>query len=156
MDGMRSGGFLRRRVAAVLLLLASLAPVSAWAQSPPEPQMLEALIKSTLLTFNDANVTGNYTVFNAKLSKPFRDQFSPDRLKATFRSFSDQNIDFYAIAALKPQLTEEPSVDNRGALLVRGFFITPISRVTFSLDYIQSDGEWKLLGLNVNVKPVNQ
>jgi len=35
------------------------------------------LIKVTLLTFNDANVTGNYTVLHAKLSKPFRDQFPP-------------------------------------------------------------------------------
>jgi hypothetical protein len=30
------------------------------------------------MSFNDANVTGNYAVLHAKLSKPFRDQFTPD------------------------------------------------------------------------------
>ena len=31
--------------------------------------MQEILIKTALLTLNDANVTGNYTVLHAKLSK---------------------------------------------------------------------------------------
>ena len=139
---------------AMAMLLAGLAgsqPASA--QRPPGPVELEALIKSTLLTFNDANVTGNYTVFHARLAKPFREQFSPDRLKEAFRSFSQQNIDLAIIAALKPKLTEDPRIDERGALLLRGHFETSPNRVTFDLDYIQSDGEWQLINIHVKVQP---
>jgi hypothetical protein len=53
----------------IVLLFLMLMPVVAGAQNkvPPE-QVLEALVKSTLLSFNDANMTGNYSVFHAKLS----------------------------------------------------------------------------------------
>jgi hypothetical protein len=68
----------------------------------PSERSLEALVKSTLLSWNDANVTGNYTVFHAKHSRPFRDQFPPDRLKQTFKQFADGNIDIDVIAAMKP------------------------------------------------------
>ncbi len=44
----------------------------------PSAFMQEILIKTALLTLNDANVTGNYTVLHAKLSKPFREQFKPE------------------------------------------------------------------------------
>ena len=60
-----------------LMLMASLAQAQ---NKVPSERALEALVKTTLLTFNDANVTGNYAVFHAKLSKPFRQQFSPERL----------------------------------------------------------------------------
>ena len=51
------------------------------------------------MTFNDANVTGNYTVLHAKLSKPFRDQFSPERLREAFKVFNEKHIDFDLIAS---------------------------------------------------------
>ena len=48
-----------------LMLTASLAQAQ---NKVPSERALEALVKTTLLTFNDANVTGNYEVFHAKLS----------------------------------------------------------------------------------------
>ena len=85
-----------------VLLASILIAAPAQAQQVPNKTLQEVLVKVTLLTFNDANVTGNYTVLHAKLSKPFRDQFSPARLKEVFKSFSDNNIDFDIIAAKMP------------------------------------------------------
>ncbi len=150
------GSCRRGALAAVLgaiLLSAIVMAAPASAQRPPGPVPLEALIKSILLSFNDANVTGNYTVFHARLSKPFRDQFSPEKLKEAFQTFSRQNIDFDIIAAMRPALTEDPRIDDRGALLVRGYFDTSPNRVTFALDFIQSDGDWKLINIHVKFKP---
>jgi hypothetical protein len=153
----RSARIAVRRAVLAALAGACLAVLAAWppamAQKPPGPVALEALIKATLLTFNDANITGNYTVFHARLAKPFREQFTPEKLRDVFRSFSDQGIDVEIIAALKPTLTDEPQVDDRGALLLRGYFETSPNRVTFVLDYVQSDGDWKLININVKVKP---
>ena len=43
----------------------------------PSAILQEILIKTSLLTFNDANLTGNYTVMHAKLAKAFRDNITP-------------------------------------------------------------------------------
>jgi hypothetical protein len=127
-------------------------PAAAPAQSVPEPMLQEVLIKTSLLTFNDANLTGNYTVLHARMSKPVRDQNSPDKLKQVFKSFVDQHIDISIIAAKPPIATTPAQIDKRGVLQLRGYFDTKPARVRYELDYIQSDGEWKILGLGVRVK----
>jgi len=131
-----------------LMLMAS--PAQAQNKVPSE-RALEALVKATLLTFNDANVTGNYTVFHAKLSKPFRDQFPVERLERTFREFNKKHIDFDVIAALKPTHDPAARVDDTGKLLVKGYFPTEPLRLNFDLEFIPSDGEWKLISIQVKV-----
>lgn len=129
-----------------------LAVSSAAAQNKvPSDRALEALVKASLLTFNDANVTGNYDVLHAKLSKPFREQFPPDRLKERFREFNQKQIDFDIIAAMKPTYEPKPLIDEDGKLVVKGAFPLEPSRLAFELDFIPSDGEWKLIRINVKV-----
>jgi hypothetical protein len=148
---MHSRRFALRIVAAVALGSLVLAR-PAFAQKPPGPERQEALIKASLMTFNDANVTGNYTVLHAKLSKPFRDQFTPDKLKETFKPFADAHIDFDIVVAKPPVPAAEAKVDDDGRLALRGYFDTQPSRVHYDLAFIMSEGEWKLIKLNVNVK----
>jgi len=125
---------------------------AAFAQAKvPSAELQEILIKASLLSFNDANVTGNYTVFHAKLSKPFRDQFPPEKLAATFKEFRDKRIDFDLIAAKKPISTEEPKINN-GTLSIKGYFDTSPARLNYDLGFIVSEGEWKLLKIEVDMK----
>ena len=136
---------------AVALLLAM--PAGA-ADRVPSPTAQEILIKTSLLTLNDAIVSGNYTVLHAKLAKPFREQFDPDRLKQAFKSFADQKIDMAAVSAAPPVATDDARIDDRGALLLRGRFDVDRSRLVYELDFLPSEGEWKPIGLHVSVKPV--
>ena len=137
---------------AFALIIFLLGASSALAQKVPNAELQEVLIKASLLSFNDANVTGNFTVFHAKLSKPFRDQFSPEKLAGIFKEFHDKHMDFDIIAAKKPVGTEEPKVDDRGILSLKGYFDTTPSRVNYDLAFLMSDGEWKLIKINVDVK----
>ena len=136
-----------RLVAVVVMLLA--VPAAQAQNKLPTERGLEALVKSSLLSFNDANVTGNYTVFHAKLSKPFRQQFSPERLKETFKEFAEKDIDIDIIAAMKPTYEPAPMIDDNGKLIVKGSFPTEPARVVFELDFIPSDAEWRLVRINV-------
>ena len=138
------------RMLAVMALMLTASAVQAQNKVPAE-RGLEALAKATLLTFNDANVTGNYEVFHAKLSKPFREQFPVERLARRFQEFNKKNIDFDVIAALKPSYDPAPKVDDEGRLLVKGHFPTEPLRVNFDLAFIPSDGEWKLISINVKI-----
>lgn len=135
----------------IALFGATVAP-SASAQTVPDSIVQEVLIKTAILTLNDANLTGNYTVLHARASKPVRDQNTPEKLKQIFKSFVDQRIDMAIIAAKKPIVTKEAEIDKRGALLLRGYFDIEPARVTYTLDFIQSEGKWKVLGLGVNVQ----
>jgi hypothetical protein len=104
------------------------------------------------MTFNDANLTGNYTVLHARLAKLFRDQFNPDKLKAAFKGFADQKVDLGIVVTKTPIATTPTKIDNRGALIVRGYFDTAPSRVIYELDFAPSEDEWKPISIHVNVK----
>ena len=136
----------------ILVTAVGFSAAPAAAQPVPIPLIQEALIKSTLLTFNDANITGNYDVLHAKLSKPFRDQFSPERLKEAFKAFADNNVDFKIVAAKAPIAKQEPSVNDKGVLSLSGHFDTTPSHVYYELEFIMSDGEWKPIKINVNIR----
>lgn len=138
-----------RLAGTVALLLA--AAVAQAQNRVPSDRALEALVKTSLLTFNDANVTGNYEVLHAKLSKPFRQQFPPERLKEVFKDFNEKGIDFDIIAAMAPTYDPKPSIDGEGKLVVKGTFPTEPSKLTFELDFIPSDAEWKLIRINVKL-----
>jgi len=137
-------------VAAALLI----ASPAAAEEKVPSPITQEVLIKASLMTLNDANVTGNYSVLHAKLAKSLREEVTPDKLKQVFKSFTDQKIDFDIVAAKAPVATKDAVVDARGALVLRGYFEVAASRVTYELDFVPSEGEWKPIKLNVDVKPV--
>lgn len=143
--------FARSALAVALFLGVSVASALAQ-QKIPGPELQEVLVKASLLSFNDANVTGNYAVFHAKLSKPFRDQFSPEKLADIFKEFRDKHIDLDIVAAKKPIGVEEPKISDSGILSMKGYFDTTPSRVNYDLAFITSDGEWKLIKINVDVK----
>lgn len=147
MRGVWPGVWLAMLVAVVAFAAPSLAQ-----NRVPSERPLEALVKSSLLSFNDANVTGNFTVFHAKLSKPFRQQFTPERLQETFKSFAEQKIDFDIIAAYKPAYDPAASVNGDGRLIVKGYFPTEPTRVLYDLEFIPSDGEWKLIRIHVKTE----
>jgi hypothetical protein len=121
----------------------------------PPARPLEALVKSSLMSLNDANLTGDYRVLHARLSEPFRKQYTPDRLKATFKEFNDKNVDIDIVTAMTPTYDQPPYVDAEGKLIVRGFFPTEPSRVSFEMDFISGEGEWKLIRINVRVSPAH-
>jgi hypothetical protein len=136
----------------VLAVGAAMAAGAAIAQSQPLPTPLveEVMVKTTLLTLNDANLTGNYDVMHAKMAKAFREKFGSDTLEQAFRTFAGKHIDI--IAATPPVTTQEARIDRNGALMLRGYFDTTPSRLNYALDYAISEGEWKLIAIDVKVK----
>lgn len=124
----------------------------ASAQEMPTPLIQEVLIKSSLLTFNDAIVTDNFTVLHAKASKPFRDQFTPDKLRASFKRFVEGHAVFDVIVAKPPIASVESKIDKAGELQLNGYFDVAPNKLKYQLDYIRSEGDWKLSGLNVKIE----
>lgn len=142
------------KLAALALIGVMIGAAPALAQKVPDAFTQEVIIKATLMTFNDANVTGNYAVLHAKLSKPFRDKYSPQQLADAFKVFRDNRIDFDLIVAKPPVESQPARVTDNGVLMLYGYFDTTPSRVFYELEYIMSDGEWKPIRINVQLKRV--
>jgi hypothetical protein len=146
---------MRRRAIRTTLALAGMLLFcgAAFAQSAPDAAQQKVLVKTTLLSFNDANVTGLYDVFLAKCAKPFRDQFTPDKLSAAFKEFRDQHIDIGGfIINLDPIYPGPAKVDDKGVLMVDGYFDTKPKNLVFALQFIRSEGEWKAISMNVKTR----
>jgi hypothetical protein len=136
----------------IVAFAASSAPQAA--QRIPSDDVIEITIKRHLASFNDANITGNYEVWHETLSRPFRQQFSPERLKTVFKAFHDQQIDISPVLSQAPVLSEPARIDREGVLLLKGAFETRPSRVIFDMRLLLADGDWKLVSIHVNVLPV--
>jgi hypothetical protein len=124
----------------------------AFAQSVPSKEDQEMLVKTTLLTLNDADLTGDYSVLHAKLSKPFRDQFDAEKLKDGFKDFVGKQLDMSVVAVKSTIPDTDGSIDKDGVLELSGSFDTKPKVLKYKLQYIRSDGAWKPLGIHVSTE----
>jgi hypothetical protein len=142
----------RFRWAAAVVLLVAVSSTRARALDMPSPFVQEVLIKSILVTLNDAVASDNFTVLHAKISKPFRDQFPPDKLRAVFKDLVEKHAVFDAIVASAVIPEEDAKIDEKGVLRLKGRFDTAPKKVKYQLGFIPSDGQWKLSGVTIDIE----
>ena len=146
-----------RHWAQLRLIMAVLAAIAisadkAPAQGMPGPFVQEVLVKSILVTLSDAVAADNFTVMHAKISKPFRDQFPPEKLRTVFKDLIEKHAVFDAVVA-KPIVPDaEAKIDENGVLRLKGHFETTPKQVKYQLGFIASDGLWKLSGITIDIE----
>jgi hypothetical protein len=135
-------------VALLALIAVSLSP--AYAAEIPSDDEQDVLIRTTLMTFNDANMTGNYAVLLAKASKQFQSQFSAEQLSTAFESFRKNELFFEDVVTADYDSYEKAKFDSEGALVLVGVFKTDELQVKYRLRFVQNNKVWKFLGINVD------
>src|SRR5262245_36042976 len=142
----------RLKLIAAVLAAIAISTAKAPAQGMPSPFVQEVLVKSILLTLNDAVAADNFTVLHAKISKPFREQFPPEKLRVVFKDLIDKRAVFDAIVA-KPIVPDgEAKIDENGVLRLKGRFETTPKQVKYQLGFIPSDGLWKLSAVTIDIE----
>jgi hypothetical protein len=161
-----AGHTLRGALAACVLLV--LLPVAALGQTPqakpdsaqsaaappqvamPDADRIVLLVRTTLLTLNDALQTGNFTVLRDMGAPGFRQSNSAARLSVIFANLTQRGIDLSPVAIIVPQLGEVPTIDPKTSMLrIKGHFPGRPVRIDFDLIYQAVDGRWRLFGLSV-------
>ena len=137
-------------IIAMVMMAACFAP--AHAASAPSDDEQEVLIRTTLMTFNDANMTGIYSVLHAKASKEVQAQLSIEKLFETFKPFRTNQLFFEDIIYEDYDSYEDAKFDDEGALVLAGVFKTDSIRVKYRLRFVKNDASWKWLGINANVE----
>jgi opacity protein-like surface antigen len=135
---------------AAVMMLAIFAPANA--ASLPSDDEQEVLIRTTLMTFNDANMTANYSVLHAKASKEVQAQLSIEKLFETFKPFRTNQLFFEDIIYEDYDSYEDAKLDDEGALVLAGVFKTDSIRVKYRLRFVKNDAAWKWLGINADVQ----
>ena len=102
--------------------------------------------------FNDAVAADNFTVFHGKISKPFREQFPSEKLRAIFKDLIEKHAVFDAVVASPIVSDEEAKIDEQGVLRLKGHFDTSPKKVKYQLGFIPSDGLWKLSGVTIDIE----
>ena len=116
----------------------------------PDAERIVLLVRTSLLTLNDALQTGNFTVLRDVAAPSFSQANSAARLASIFGNLTKQAVDLTAIAIIVPQLTEPPILDQQNKMLrIKGFFPGQPVRIDFDVIYHAVEGRWRLFGLSV-------
>ncbi len=126
---------------------------AAQAASPqvalPDADKIVLLVRTALLTLNDAVQTGNFTVLRDKASPNFQAANTAARLGMIFQNLSRQGVDLSAVSIIVPQLTQKPTIDANGRLRLKGYFPGTPVRIDFDLLFEFVAGHWRLFGIAV-------
>jgi hypothetical protein len=107
------------------------------------------LIRSTLLTLNDANRSGNYSVIRDLAAPGVQAKYSPADLAQIFSSLRDNHVDLNVVALAAPKLSAPPKLQGNGQLRLTGHFSSQPRQINFDLLFQAVAGEWKWLGISV-------
>jgi hypothetical protein len=119
----------------------------------PTNKELKKLALDSLLLFNVAVQTKDFEKFYDKTAKVWQKETTPEKLLEIFQSFIDKEINLAPIARLDPTFNGAPAINEDGFLVIKGFYPTQPSKVSFELKYADENESWKLVGINVQVKP---
>jgi hypothetical protein len=107
------------------------------------------LVRSTLLTLNDANRSGNYTVLRDLAAPDFQARNTAADLAQIFTDLRRRNFDLYGAALLAPQLTAVPALDQSGMLHLGGYVPTRPQQINFDLVFQVFNNQWRLYGISI-------
>lgn len=132
------------------------APAKPAATPEPQPAQIDRngvliLVRSTLMALHQANVTGNYTVLRDLGAPAFQSTNTASRLAEIFAPQRANNLDLSGTAIFDPQLTQLPQIVQNGMMHMSGFFPSVPLQVNFELLYAPVQGQWRLMGISVNV-----
>jgi hypothetical protein len=120
----------------------------------PDAEKIVLLLRSTLVTLNDALQTGNFTVLRDMGAPGFREVNTAGKLAQAFAQLASQGVDLTAVTVLVPQLTEQPTIDPQNQMLhLKGVFPGQPLQINFEILYQPVAGRWRLFGLSVNAVP---
>jgi len=115
---------------------------------PPDLQ-LTIMIRTTLIAYNHANQTGNYSVLRDLGSPSFQKANTQARLAEIFRDERARNVDISAVVVLPPKLSQPAAIDTQGLLVLAGLFDSEPEQVKFTLGFVAVDGIWRLYAIGV-------
>lgn len=123
-------------------------PPPAAAPVPSEME-LARLIWSTMVTIDNANGSGNYTVLRDSSATGFQIANDPAKLAQIFAGLRASRIDLTTTLLTAPSYTAPPRLLRPDVFQVQGYFPLRPRAVVFDMAYQWQNGQWRLFGVSV-------
>jgi hypothetical protein len=118
----------------------------------PDQDELKTMTDSAITSFGKAVKKKDFSGFYKEIAGMWQKETTPEKLNEAFKDFFDKDIDLpAAIKGMEPVFNQKAHIEGEGVLVLKGYYPTTPNRIVFQLKYIQEEGEWKLVGINVNL-----
>lgn len=115
----------------------------------PGADAILVLVRTTLLTLNDAIATGNFSVMRDRSARTVRDGTTDGGLYAAHSTLVERKLNLSSVAILTPEITDVPSVSPDNKLVLRGIVRSEPVSVKFHLEYEYEDSRWLWSGISL-------
>ena len=126
--------------------------------SMPPKELVDALVAETTADFNYAVTVSDFSKMYQKASSDFRNTYTEEEFENTFKDFVDKKRAVTPILSkavtMDPELSPEPHIRTEQGLdilVVNGKYPTKPVPMTFEYEYVNRNGQWKLLKLIVRL-----
>ena len=119
----------------------------------PDEADLKTLTEDSLTSFGKGVKKKDFSSFYEDIAEIWQKQTTPEKLKELFKDFLDKDIDLPSVVKeMEPVFNHPAAIGANDVLEIKGYYPTTPHRVVFDLKYLEEDGEWKLVGINLDLK----
>jgi hypothetical protein len=122
---------------------------------PPKIPNIEEqfrLVKDSLRMFQQAVREESFVSFYGQVSKQWQKQTSVGELENAFKVFFPHKDEFRRWEKALPIFDVPAQLEDNQVLRLKGLLPDPMGALQFDLKFVFEDGEWKLLGMSINMK----
>ena len=118
----------------------------------PDHESAVALVSTTMKDFARALAEKDFTNFLGNASLLWQKRTTPKKIIASFKGFLPFAREVRQAVGDDPVLNAQPLLNEKGNLVLQGFYRIEATKMLFQLQYVYDAPAWKLLGMNVEVK----
>lgn len=118
----------------------------------PADEILQALATESILALAAAVNARDFTGFYDHVAELWQSQSEPEEIQGYFQEFVDEGIDMTYVDTLSPVFSAPPAIDEDNVLHLKGYYTSRPAATKFELDYIYEHPDWRLIGINIEVK----
>lgn len=118
----------------------------------PGREEILALVNGTMGNFAQAVSKKDFTDFYGTISTVWKRQTTPEKITAAFKGFMPFGKELQKSVDSGPTLNAKPLINEKQVLVVQGFYPIEATKMLFNLQYVYEAPEWKLLGMDLEVK----
>ena len=126
-------------------------PAALPAPQPVSSAQAAYLVRSTLISLDDANRAGNYSVLRDLAGPQFQARHSAADLATLFERFRKSRTELSAALLLAPRFNQPLLPGPEGRLRLTGQLPTEPLKIAFDLTFEATGGHWRLYDLAVGL-----
>jgi 3',5'-cyclic AMP phosphodiesterase CpdA len=138
------------KIYSIELLQAGLSQKSTEIEPPSEAEAI-TLSNESMEQFADAISTKDFSSFHAHISELWSNQSSIEEIREAYEPIWSKEFNLAPVKSSNPNLQTPYEIDERGVLSLNGFYELKEKRAYFRLLYNNENGNWKLIGLNIEI-----